>query len=101
MIDFNAKNILFGSLFGVAFLVFYLTSRIYKFLEMRYLEEYEQLGKPTIFLSNSISSNLLFLKFLFRGKWKILGDYDLEVLCRRLLLLYVIFWSIFILMFFV
>ena len=101
MVDLNAKNILFGSLFGVAFLAFYLTSRIYKFLELRYSKEYEQLGKPTIFLNNSISSNFLFLRFLFKGEWKKLGDRDLESLCRRLFLLYFVFWSIFVSMFFV
>ena len=101
MIDLSIKNILFVSLFGIAFFSFYLTNRIYRHLEEHQLEKYVLLGKPSLIMNNSISSNLLFLRFIFKSEWKELNDHNLESLCKKVIASYLIFWSVFLLMFFV
>ena len=101
MIEFTTEVVLFGFLFGVAILAFFLTAKIYKQLEISFANEYEQIGKPTLFLNNSISDTTSFLKFLYSGRWARLSAPKLAALCKGLISIHAIFGLIFLLMLFV
>jgi hypothetical protein len=43
-------------------------------LRSRHLQTWEALGRPTLFLNNSITNSLAVLRFLWRGDYRALGD---------------------------
>lgn len=59
-------QIMFGILFSSLFVWFFLCHRLFERLENRHPEKYESMGKPSLFINNSLSSNITFLKFLFK-----------------------------------
>lgn len=77
--------VVFGILFCSVFVWFFLCYRLFKILETRHPEKYESMGKPSLIMNNSISSNITFMKFLFKREWKELDDTGLELLGRSML----------------
>ncbi len=57
---------------------FYLCAKMHKLLRGHHPVVYEELGRPTLFLNNSIRSGALFTRFLFTRRWAKLGDPTIE-----------------------
>jgi hypothetical protein len=87
----EVKTIIFGVIFCAAIFGFYLSHRLYKILETRHPEKYEAMGKPSLFMNNNISNNVLFVKCLFRLEWRELGDPGLAKLCMFLLVFSIVY----------
>lgn len=87
----KAFPIFFGILLCSAFVWFFLCYRFFKILETRHFEEYEAMGKPSLIMNNSLSSNIKLMKFLFKRKWRELDDSELAKLSRLMLVFFVIY----------
>ena len=83
--------IMIGVLFCSVFVWFFLCYRLFKILETRHPERYETMGKPSLIMNNSLSSNITFMKFLFKREWQELDDSGLEVLGKFMLFFFVIY----------
>lgn len=81
--------ILFGVLIFSVLVWFFLCTRLFRSLAARHPEKYESMGKPSLIMNNSPSSNIAFMKFLFRGEWRALGDPGLSSLSRLMVVLFV------------
>lgn len=83
--------LVFGVLFCSVFVWFFLCYRLFKILETRHPEKYESMGKPSLIMNNSLSSNIKFMKFLFKREWRELDDSGLEKLGISMLVFFVIY----------
>lgn len=92
--------IMFGVLFCSVFVWFFLCYRLFKILETRHPEKYESMGKPSLIMNNSISSNITFMKFLFRREWRELDDSGLATLGKSMLVFFAIYMVGFLTLFF-
>ena len=93
--------ILFGGLFILVFTWFYLCHRMFAILKKRHPDKYEALGKPSLILNNTISNNLLFIKFLFGRGWRELNDKGASALGNSMLVFFALYTIIFFGIFFV
>jgi len=91
--------VMFGVLFFSVFVWFFLCYRLFKILETRHPEKYESMGKPSLIINNSLSSNITFMKFLFKREWRELGDSVLAKLGKAMLVFFVIYLVGFLTMF--
>ena len=87
----EAYPYLFGTLFCAVIVWFYLCNRMFKTLETRHPEAYEAMGKPSLIMNNSISSNIAFIKFLFGRNWKVLKDEGLSKLGNTMLIFFMVY----------
>lgn len=83
--------IMFWVLFCSVFVWFFLCYRLFKILETRHPERYESMGKPSLIMNNSLSSNITFMKFLFKREWRELNDAALTTLGRFMLVFFTIY----------
>lgn len=83
--------IMFGVLFCSVFVWFFLCYRLFKILETRHPEKYESMGKPSLIMNNSLSSNITFMKFLFKREWRELSDSGLATLGKFMLVFLAIY----------
>ena len=91
--------ILFGILFCSVLVWFYLCHKIFGILRTRHPEKYEEMGKPTLIMNNSISNNLSFIKFLFKREWLELNDEGLSKLGNAMLVFFAVYTVGFLFMF--
>jgi len=87
---------LFRVLTACVALGFYLQSRLYNFLRNRHPKVYESLGRPTLFLNNSIQNGLAVQGFILFGRFKHIDDPKLVRLCsflRVFLFCYLVFFA--------
>jgi hypothetical protein len=61
---------------------FTLTSRFHRLLRERHPEVYDSLGRPTLFLNNSVQNGWASLRFILGGHFQTLGDPEVVRLCR-------------------
>ncbi len=92
--------IMFGILFCSVFVWFFLCYRLFKILETRHPEKYESMGKPSLIMNNSLSSNITFMKFLFKREWRDLDDSGLATLSKSMLVFFAIYTVGFLALFF-
>lgn len=92
--------ILFGILFCSVFVWFFLCYRLFKILETRYPEKYQSMGKPSLIMNNSLSSNITFIKFLFKREWRELDDAGLAILGNFMLVFFAVYFVGFLTLFF-
>ena len=92
--------ILFGILFCSVLVWFVLCIRLFKILETRHPEKYESMGKPSLIMNNSLSSNMTFMKFLFKREWRELEDSGLAMLCKSMLVFFALYTLGFLILFF-
>jgi hypothetical protein len=92
--------IMFGTLFCSVFVWFFLCYRLFKILETRHPEKYESMGKPSLIMNNSFSSNITFMKFLFKREWRGLDDSGLTILGKSMLVFFAIYMVGFLIIFF-
>jgi len=79
---------LFGVLFCSIFVWFFLCYKLFKILEIRHPEKYENMGRPSLIMNNSLASNITFMKFLFKQEWRALNDTGLAALCTTMLIFF-------------
>jgi hypothetical protein len=49
------------------------------------------MGKPSLIMNNSLSSNITFMKFLFKREWRELNDSGLATLGKFMLVFFAIY----------
>ncbi|RUO38607.1 hypothetical protein CWE13_02880 [Aliidiomarina shirensis] len=91
--------VIFVILLCSVLLWFFLCIRLFKILETRHPEKYESMGKPSLFLNNSISNNITFMKFLFKREWRGLNDPNLALLSNFMLVFFVVYMAVFLTLF--
>ena len=58
------------------------------------------MGKPSLIMNNSLSSNITFMKFLFKREWRELNDSGLATLGQFMLVFFAIYTVGFFVLFF-
>ena len=91
----TAFPIIFGILFCSVFVWFYLCNRMFKILRKRHPEKYGAMGKPSLIMNNSLSSNISFMKFLFKREWRQLDDESLDSLGKGMLIFFGLYSALF------
>lgn len=89
----------FVLLFCSVFVWFYLCYKMFSILRIRHPEKYEAIGKPSLIMNNSISNNLLFMKFLFKREWRDLNDEGLAQLGKSMLVFFSLYMVLFVYLF--
>ena len=56
---------------------FVLISRLHRILRTRHSETYDRLGRPTLFLNNSVQNGIATIRFLLGGHFRQLNDPEL------------------------
>ncbi|WP_447894329.1 hypothetical protein [Vreelandella sp. GE22] len=83
--------IVFGVLFFLVLVWFFLCHRLFKILASRHPVKYKSMGSPSVVLNNSPSSSLILFKFLFKKEWKSLNDLGLAALSKSMLVFFVVY----------
>ncbi len=96
----DAFPIIFGLLFCMVFIWFYLCNKMFNILRTRHPEKYEAMGKPTLIMNNSLSNNISFIKFLFKREWRELNDDGAASLGKGMLVFFALYTVVFFSMFF-
>lgn len=87
--------IMFGVLFCSVFVWFFLCYRLFKILETRHPDKYESMGKPSLIMNNSLSTNITSMKFLFKREWRELEDSGLAKLGKSMLAFFAAYMVLF------
>jgi hypothetical protein len=87
--------ILFGLMFILGGVYFYLIKKTFNRLEECHPDKYDSLGRPSLISNNTPSNNIKFIKFIFKRDWKDLNDNKISSLGNKLIFLFVIYSSIF------
>lgn len=61
---------------------FYYFEKFRKLLILKYRDDYEMLGKPSLVMNSSISNNFSFQKYLSSEEYKKHGDSQLNGICK-------------------
>ena len=77
--------------FGLVLVWFALLKVLFNRLERHHLAKYDSMGRPTLFLRNSIASGFATMKFLFLREHRHLGDQTLSRLADGMLAFFAIF----------
>lgn len=91
---------IFPSLFVMVVVWFVLITRLFKKLEHDHPDKYAEMGRPSLFLRNSISSNFATMKFLFAREHKALNDAKLSKLSDSMLAFFLVYLVLFFSLFF-
>jgi hypothetical protein len=92
-------NILFATLFVLAFVWIGLVLWMFRRLRVQHVETFEAIGSPSLFWNNSPRNNWLFLKFLFQGQWQLLEDRQLAIAARIMQVVFVAYMLGFLVLF--
>jgi hypothetical protein len=84
-------DILTISLVVLVFVWMFLVLWMFRRLRVRHAEAFEAIGSPSLFWNNSPRNNWLFLKFLFQGQWRQLGDRQLAISARIMQAVFVVY----------
>jgi hypothetical protein len=71
-------------LMGAAFAWLALAWRLFAIMKLRVPETYASIGSPHLFFNNTLSNNLLFVRFLLGGRYAKVGDDGVRRLCAFL-----------------
>lgn len=91
---------IFPALFVMVALWFVLITKLYKILERDHASKYAEMGRPSLFLRNSISSNFATMKFLLAREHKLLNDARLTKLSDAMLVFFLVYLVLFFGLFF-
>jgi hypothetical protein len=69
------------------FFYFYLFNKLRFFLEARYEEDYQNMGKPNLFTNSTIDNNRAFKKYLSDRQYLKHNDVKLNTLCMNVYIL--------------
>ena len=65
-------------------------------LEGSHPEKYAELGRPSLFLRNSVENNLLFMRFIWRNEYQALNDLPLTRICIVMKAFFCVYFLIFV-----
>ncbi|BBP00127.1 hypothetical protein [Sulfuriferula nivalis] len=99
-IDETLLLIIFASIFLLVILWFVFVRMLYKRLASSHMPQYEAMGKPSLFLHNTLAGTLAMLKFLLKREHKVLGDSYLSKLSDIMLAFLLIYIILFLTLFF-
>ena len=68
------SSVLFAALFVQVGLWFWLSRKMFRLLAVRHPQKYEEMGRPTVFLNNSIKNGWAFTRFFYGRHYVSLGD---------------------------
>ena len=71
------------------------TRRLIRMLRERHERVYESLGRPTLFLNNSVSNGARLMAFLWRGRFKETSDRELIQCASRLRVIQAAYFALF------
>ena len=91
----------FAIIFGMVIVWFVLIKLLFNRLERHHPQKYEAMGRPSLFLRNSISGGWATLKFLTTREHKALNDSYLSKLSDGMLVFFAIYLLLFLGVFFV
>ncbi|WNC72212.1 hypothetical protein RGQ13_19130 [Thalassotalea psychrophila] len=72
----------------VVLIWFFLVTKLFDLIEQNHPEKFQDMGCPHLFKNNTLSNNLLFMRYLFKKEWTTLNDRELTSLSaamRRIL----------------
>jgi hypothetical protein len=87
-------------LFGMVIVWFVLVKMLFNRLERAHPQKYESMGRPSLFLRNSIAGGWATLKFLIAREHKALNDSYLSKLSDAMLVFFAIYLVLFFGLFF-
>ena len=73
--------------------------RLFTILRTRHPQIYESLGKPSLFMNNSVQNNIATLRFLLGRHFAGLNDIPLKKLCSFMRILFFVNLALFVLLF--
>jgi hypothetical protein len=74
---------------------FILMNRLFRILRTRHPATYDSIGRPTLFLNNSIKNGLLTTRFLLGRHYRKIQDPELHSLCGFLNVFFWIYLAVF------
>ena len=92
---------LFPILFGMVIVWFVLIKLLFNRLERAHPQKYEAMGRPSLFLRNSIAGGWATFKFLVAREHKALNDSYLSKLSYAMLIFFAVYLLLFFGLFFV
>jgi hypothetical protein len=92
---------LFPILFGMVVVWFVLIKLLFNRLERDHPQKYEAMGRPSLFLRNSIAGGWATLKFLLNREHKALNDEYLSKLSDTMLIYFAVYLLLFFGLFFI
>lgn len=91
----NVRAVLFPVLFGMVIVWFVFIILLFSRLERAHPQKYEAMGRPSLFLRNSIAGSLATMKYLIRREHKVLGDGYLSILSDVMLVFIIVYFLLF------
>jgi hypothetical protein len=91
---------LFALLAVMVFVWFGLCTWTFRRLEKSHPEKYLEMGRPSLFLRNTLENNWLFMKFMWRSDYQALNDLPLTRTCNVMKVFLCIYCLLFVSMFF-
>ena len=95
MEEIDLYKVWFGGLFVLVLVWFGLCLKLFRILKTRHPNIYQSIGEPS-FLNNTVSNNILLVKYLFKREWRAVDDAGLSKLSYFLLA----YWCFYFLSFF-
>jgi hypothetical protein len=89
---------LFIVLFCMALIWFGLITSFFKRLETKHPEQYESLGRPSVFARNNISNSSAALKFLLLRRYRALNDPELTSFANGMVVYFAVYAALFVLL---
>lgn len=72
--------VFFIAMVFVVFIWFFLVTKLFNLIEQNHPEKYQDMGEPHLFKNNTLSTNVAFMRYLFKKEWTSLGDPELTSL---------------------
>lgn len=91
---------IFSALAPMVLIWFGLCIWTFRRLERNHPEKYSAIGRPSLFLRNSLENNWLFLKFLWRSEYSVLNDQALSRTCKLMKVFLAVYCVLFLGIFF-
>ena len=79
------STIVIGSFFLIPLIgvYFYYFQKLKSLLKLKYKEDYQAIGSPTLVMNSTISNNLSFQKYLSSKQYEKHNDEQLNKICKR------------------
>jgi len=87
---------IFAFMFMALFVWFGMCVKLFNSLKVHHPETYVKMGSPGLLRNNTLSNNILFIKFLFKKEWRKLNDKNIEDLGNIMYLFIIIYAFLFV-----
>ena len=72
--------VFFGGMGFVVLIWLFLVAKLFNLIEQNHPEKYQDMGEPHLLKNNTLSTNVAFMRYLFKKEWTLLGDPELTSL---------------------